>query len=431
MRIAIDCFHPALKTGTGIATYTRELSRLLTAAGHEVFPVFGLNGVGSDADKFLQTLMVKGEVSRRDLRAWAPRCLLGMPKFLARQPFAAREILLRANGEEGVDIAQINDRLPAFRRLFNLPALYRGAQARAFFFRAPTYIKLPADATPDIFHLTLPLPISMKGVKKVVTVHDVIPLALPQSTEINLRHYTQMFQTALRDADLICAISEQSKRDLMRFMHTPEEKIQVTGQAVNLPARYRHLPDAEVARHVEEKFALRHKQYFLFYGAIEPRKNVMRILEAFGLADTPYPIVIVGGYGWLYQDVQDFFQRNPSPEKFRRLDFVPFKDLMFLLKGARALVFPSLYEGFGLPVLEAMQMGCPVITSHTTSLPEVGGDAALYVDPLDVPALARAIETLTSDTASITAMVEKGYIQAEKFSPAQHQTKLLAAYTRL
>ena len=271
----------------------------------------------------------------------------------------------------------------------------------------------------------------MKGVKKVVTVHDVIPLALPQSTEINLRHYTQMFQTALRDADLICAISEQSKRDLMRFMHTPEEKIQVTGQAVNLPARYRHLPDAEVARHVEEKFALRHKQYFLFYGAIEPRKNVMRILEAFGLADTPYPIVIVGGYGWLYQDVQDFFQRNPSPEKFRRLDFVPFKDLMFLLKGARALVVPSLYEGFGLPVLEAMQMGCPVITSHTTSLPEVGGDAALYVDPLDVPALARAIETLTSDTASITAMVEKGYIQAEKFSHAQHQTKLLAAYTRL
>jgi glycosyltransferase involved in cell wall biosynthesis len=350
-----------------------------------------------------------------------------MPRFLARQAFTAQEILV----DDTVDLSPISDRLPAFSRLFNLPALYRSAQARAWFSRTPTYIKLPADATPDIFHLTLPLPISMKGVKKVVTVHDVIPLALPHTTEINLRHYTQMFQTALQDADLICAISEYSKRDLMKFLHIPEDRIHVTGQAVNLPARYRNLPDADVARYVEDNFALGHKQYFLYYGAIEPRKNVMRILEACALADTPYPIVIVGRYAWLYKDVQDFFQHNPNPEKFRRMDHVSFRNLMYLLKGARALVFPSLYEGFGLPVLEAMQMGCPVITSNASSLPEVGGDAALYVDPQNVRALANAIETLTRDEARIVSMVEKGYAQAEKFSVAQHQAKLLDAYAKL
>jgi glycosyltransferase involved in cell wall biosynthesis len=431
MRIAIDSFHPGLATGTGIATYTRELSRLLAAAGHEVMPIFGLNGVDARADiawsEFIQALMTQGEASRYDFRAWAPRCLLGMPGFLAHQPFAAQEIRVR----DAVDISPIRERLPAFGRLFNLPSLYRSAQARAWLFRSPTYIELPDDATPDIFHLTLPLPISMQGVKKVVTVHDVIPLALPHTTEINLRHYEQMFQTALRDADLVCTVSEHSKRDLMRFMRVPEEKIHVTWQAVNLPEHYRNLPDAEVASYVEGNFALQHKKYFLFYGTIEPRKNVMRMLEAFGLADTPYPVVVVGRYGWLCKDVQGFFQQNPWPEKFRRMDYVSFRNLMYLLKGARALVFPSLYEGFGLPVLEAMQMGCPVITSNNSSLPEVGGDAALYVDPLDVRSLADAIESLANDHERVTAMVEKGYIQAEKFSVAQHQTRLLAAYARL
>jgi glycosyltransferase involved in cell wall biosynthesis len=336
MRIAIDSFHPGLATGTGIATYTRELSRLLAAAGHEVMPIFGLNRVdphaGTAWPEFIQALTVEGEASRHDLRSWMPRCLIGMPGFLARRPFVAREIRVRG----AVDISPIRERLPAFCRLFNLPSLYRSAQARAWFSSTPTFIELPADATPDIFHLTLPLPISMKGVRKVVTVHDVIPLALPHTTEINLRHYDRMFRAALQDADLICAVSEHSKRDLMEFMRVPEEKIHVTGQAVDLPESCRNLPDADVASYVEGNFALRHKKYFLFYGTIEPRKNVMRILEAFGLADTPWPIVIVGRYGWLCKDVQAFFQQNPCPEKFRRMDHVSFRNLMYLLKGARA-----------------------------------------------------------------------------------------------
>jgi glycosyltransferase involved in cell wall biosynthesis len=431
MKIAIDGFNMGFVTGTGIATYARELSHVLAGAGHEVMPVFGLNRVGSHADvswsRFIQAMTVRGEARRFDFSEWGLRFALNTPGFLARYSFMANEIPVN----EVVNISSVKERLPAFSRIFNLPSLYRSAQARAWFSRTPTYIKLPSHSTPDVFHLTLPLPISMKGVKKVVTVHDVIPLVLPNSTEVNLWHYYKMLQASLQDADLVFAVSEHSKHDLMKFVNIPEEKIHVTWQTVNIPKSYTELPDADVAKYVEGKFSLGHKQYFLFYSAVEPKKNVMRLLEAFGLADTRYPIVVVGKNGWLYKDVEGFFEENPWPERFKRINYVSFRDLMYLLKGARALVFPSLYEGFGLPVLEAMEMGCPVITSRNSSLPEVGGDAALYVDPLDVRAMADAIDTLATDDQRVATMVEKGYVQAEKFSVANYQARLTEAYAQL
>jgi glycosyltransferase involved in cell wall biosynthesis len=118
-------------------------------------------------------------------------------------------------------------------------------------------------------------------------------------------------------------------------------------------------------------------------------------------------------------------------KQFRRIPYASFETLMYLLKGARGLVFPSLYEGFGLPVLEAMQMDCPVITSNSSSLPEVGGDAVHYVDPFDVHSIAEAIDLFSSDDAYINSLVEKGKLQAERFSPELHYQRIEAAYKRL
>lgn len=152
-------------------------------------------------------------------------------------------------------------------------------------------------------------------------------------------------------------------------------------------------------------------------------------MEAFSLTKTDYPLVIVGKDGWLYNDVKDFL-KNANKKKFKRIHYLPFSHLMMLLKSAKALIFPSVYEGFGLPVLEAMLMGCPVITSNTTSIPEIGGDAVSYIDPMDVNDIARRVDLISDDQKLCDQLIERGYVQSEKFSPENHYKKLIGVYNK-
>jgi glycosyltransferase involved in cell wall biosynthesis len=170
----------------------------------------------------------------------------------------------------------------------------------------------------------------------------------------------------------------------------------------------------------------------LFYGAIEPKKNVMRIIEAICSAQTSMPVVIAGRAGWLDKDVSALIARLQGQaggnRNVVRLDYLPYDQLMYLLKGARGLIFPSLYEGFGIPLLEAMVMDCPVITSRSTSLTEVCGDAALYVDPVDAKDIAQAIDALAADDDLSTDLVRRGRTQAARFSKERHIAKLEEGY---
>lgn len=183
---------------------------------------------------------------------------------------------------------------------------------------------------------------------------------------------------------------------------------------------------------LKKTYGLTAGQYFLFYGAIEPKKNVMRILQAMSMSKTDMPIVIVGKNGWLYHDVEIYLKQAKRMQAKRiRIEYVSFWMLMYLLKGARGLVFPSIYEGFGLPVLEAMQMGCPVITSNTSSLPEVGGDAVHYVNPLNIYEIAEAIDQFSEDDSYVNTLIQKGLTQAKKFTPEKHFSKILEGYKAL
>ncbi|MDD2723473.1 MAG: glycosyltransferase family 1 protein [Methylovulum sp.] len=431
MKIAIDGFNLGFAQGTGIATYARELSKILAANNHEIYTCYGLNGVGQNPElvwsHFIQSLTIYGEASRHDVSRWAVYSGRYLLKHLLRQPIQAKTIPVNAL----IDISALRERLPP-AEILNIPSVFRVSQFYSFILNRPLEISFPKDQKVDIFHATCPLPISMKNVANVVTFHDIIPLVLPQSTEVNLRHYQRILKLSIKNADMIFTVSEHSRRDLISYFDIPEDKVYVTYQAVDIPNRYRELDDESVSLFLERNFGLKRNKYFLFFGAVEPKKNIARIIEAMTIAKTDYPIIIVGKDGWLYDDVKRLIAqlhiRSAGKRRFRRIEYLPFRQLMYLLKGACGLVFPSLYEGFGLPVLEAMTMKCPVITSNVSSLPEVGGDAVMYVNPLDVGEIAAAIDRLASDNALRTELIARGLKQAEKFSPANHLQRLEMGY---
>ncbi len=430
MKIAIDGFTLALKEGTGLATATDQLARTLAAGGHDLSVIYGLTGVGRDPalmwPRLLQALGVRGEAQVHEWLRWAPLTGAMLPPYLAGWRFRVRPVPRRAD----VALAGSPARIPAGADVYNAPSIFYAAQSYASVFGKPVRLrKLPGV---DIFHRSSPLPLHMDGTANVMTVHDVIPLAMPHSTAINLRHYRRIMEASLRDADLLLVISEHSRRDLLSFFDVPPEKVVVSYQAVELPEAVRTIDAEELRRQLEGGFGLEPGGYFLFYGAVEPKKNVMRILDALTFARNDLPLVIAGRNGWLYQqEVKRMrsMQRNPrTAGRLKRFEYLPFAQLMLLLKGARALVFPSLYEGFGLPVLEAMMMGVPVITSNTTSLPEVAGDAALLVDPLDARAIAEAMDRLAGDGALCADLVRRGYEQAARFTPQKYLERIEQGY---
>ena len=163
-------------------------------------------------------------------------------------------------------------------------------------------------------------------------------------------------------------------------------------------------------------------EYILFVGTLQPRKNIVRLIEAFSrvsrssLIPNTLSLIIVGKKGWLYEEILEAPKKFDVQGKVKFLDFVPDEDLPAFYKHAVCFVLPSLYEGFGLPILEAMKYGCPVITSNISSLPEAGGDAALYVDPLDVNDITKNLELIIKDSELRKKLIEKGYEQVKKFS---------------
>jgi glycosyltransferase involved in cell wall biosynthesis len=179
--------------------------------------------------------------------------------------------------------------------------------------------------------------------------------------------------------------------------------------------------------------------YLLFYGALEPKKNVRRLIDAYLISGVDVPLVLVVGGGWQNEPEMELLARQcdngPDPKtsrrRIRRLDYVSSSNLVSLIRGARAVVFPSLYEGFGLPVLEAMVLGTPVVASGESSLPEIAGDAALFVDPYDTDAIARAIVTIVNDSDLRSEFVRRGRQQAAKFSVNNYRERVGALYAAL
>ncbi len=223
---------------------------------------------------------------------------------------------------------------------------------------------------------------------------------------------------SVKRAKRIFTISQASKDDIINLYKIPSKKVVVTYPGVRNVSGEIKMGNAKL---LKEKYDIE-GDYILFIGTLQPRKNIVRLIEAFArlsrVADDPrtLQLVIVGKKGWMWEEILDAPVKFNVGKKVKFLHNVPDEDLPAFYKNALCLVFPSLYEGFGLPVLEAMKYGCPVLTSNVSSLPEVGGEAALYFDPKDVSDIAKRIKSVIQDSELRKKLIEKGYEQVKKFS---------------
>lgn len=262
-------------------------------------------------------------------------------------------------------------------------------------------------------------------VPTVIAIMDVAYLRFPelfaQKDLYQLREWTKY---SARKAKKIFTISESSKHDILKYYHVPEERVIVTYPGIKKELKSMNMNKEADIKKLKEKFGIS-ENYILFVGTLQPRKNVTRLIEAFakvrrqgigGKNNSNLQLVLVGKKGWLYEDILAAPEKFGITDSVKFLDFVSDNDLPALYNHALCYVLPSLYEGFGLPVLEAMKFGCPVITSNISSLPEAGGDAAVYVDPENVDDISEKIQKVIGDEKLRKQMIDKGYKQIKKFS---------------
>lgn len=283
----------------------------------------------------------------------------------------------------------------------------------------------------DLFHATDHLLPRLSRVKSVFTLHDLAFRFYPEThTSLNRWFLTLMMSRFLRAADQVVADSECTKRDAVHLYRLDEAKIKVIYGGVN--PRFRPADPQEIEA-VRARYGLP-ECLILSVGTIEPRKNLTSLVDAYRALrhrGAEFKLVIVGKKGWLYQS---FFRRLRElglEDEVIFPGFMPDEDLPALYSAADLFVFPSLYEGFGLPVLEAMACGVPVITSNTSSLPEVAGEAALLVDPNSVEELTSAMRSVLESKQLRDELRAKGPKQAAKFSWESAARETLAIYASI
>jgi len=318
----------------------------------------------------------------------------------------------------------------SFKRL---PVSYRAASILWHRLSIP----LPVDwatGPVEVFHAPdFLLPPIRRG-KGILTVHDLSFLVHPECAEPSLARYlSRAVPRSLERADVVLADSESTKRDLTSLLGTPEEKVRVVYGGVN--PSFRRVTDKAALDDVRRRYDIIEGPFIFGLGTTEPRKNLGRLISAYALLvreSTPdAKLLLAGGKGWLYQDLFDQIEKLKLTQDVRFLGYIPDADLPALLTLADVFAFPSLYEGFGLPPLEAMACGTPVVASDTSSLPEVLGEAAVTVSPTDDVALAQAIDRVLTDHELRKKMVEAGLAQARKFTWKASAERLLAIYTEV
>jgi len=312
---------------------------------------------------------------------------------------------------------------------------YRRAKPKPLwtFFGLPTALRKDTPPADVIFSPTHYVP-RFISIPRVMAIMDLSFLAYPQMFRLtDLHKLTNWTAYGVRNAQKILTISTYSKNAIIKAYGVRPERVVVTYPGMTMG----NVKNQKVK--VLEKYHLS-SPYILSVGTIQPRKNYVRLIEAFAkvlaLVVSHYPhisLVIVGRKGWLYEETLEAPQRLGVADRVKFLEFVPDNDLPSLYAGALCFALPSLYEGFGLPVLEAMAYRCPVVVSDASSLPEVAGDAGIYVDPYDTQSIARGIMQALRErnTTQARERVRRGLAQVKKFSWEKAARQTLEVLTRV
>lgn len=378
MHIAID-YTPAVHQRAGIGRYTRGLVQALTRID----------------SKNQYTLMVLGRAGAHFIPTTLPT------NFKLR-------------------FAPISDRWATvlWYRL-NLPLPVELFSGRADLFHGPSFT-LPPSLTPSL-----------------LTVHDLSFLRYPQGAHPALLAWlTKAVPRSLRRARHVLADSESTRADLIELMQVPTDRITVIGAGVE--ERFQPVAEPETLGQIQARYKLPDR-FILSVSTLEPRKNFTGLIAAFSqmAAASEMPsiadlhLVIAGGKGWLYDDIFAAAETSPLRERIHFAGYVADEDLPALYSLATLFAFPSHYEGFGIPVLEAMACGTPVVCANNSSLPEIAGDAALMVEATDTEALADAMRRLAVDSLLREKLIKRGYEQARKFEWEEAARRLLDVYSEI
>lgn len=373
MRVSLE-LQPCLKNKSGIGIYTYELAKLLQKnkdieLSGEIFNFLNRNDISKD---------IEG---------------LNMPiKLCTLFPYGV------------------------YRRIWNMIPI--------------NYNKL-FNSNADIYHFfNFIVPPRIKG-KVITTIHDMTYVLYPETMDKrNLKRIKDDIVYSVERSDKIITVSESSKRDIIKYLNVPEEKIEIVYNGVHY-YEFSGILTKEKRLMVRSKYSLPEK-YILYMGTLEPRKNIESILESYYVLKKNYAsevkLVIAGKKGWLFENIFSVVEKLKLQNDVVFTDYVDELDKAAIYQMASLFVFPSIYEGFGIPVLEAMAASVPVITSNVSSLPEVAGDAAVLVEPKDINSLAESMHKILSDDDFKLELVEKGHIQAKKFTWQSSAEKLYEIY---
>jgi glycosyltransferase involved in cell wall biosynthesis len=280
----------------------------------------------------------------------------------------------------------------------------------------------------DIWHATYCTPIKIKGTVKLTTIHDITSIRAKNNSKdkVALR-----VRDAIKDSKLIICVSEHTKKDLVEFYDINPDKFFVNYQPVLLS---NEVIQKDTILNKLISYDLKYGQFILFFGQ-SANKNLKRLIEAYLCLSADIPLVIVGkkDINWKSEFPQFYTELTKAEiqKRVRIIDYISESDKYILYKGAMFLAFPSLYEGFGLPPIEAMSLGVPVITSSVSCMPEVCGDAALYVDPYDVEDIANKITMMINDKELRQRLIKAGYERAKIFSMDNFINGLKTAYSKI
>jgi glycosyltransferase involved in cell wall biosynthesis len=434
--ILFDGHNLMMRNATGIGTYTRALAATASHLGYKTQLLIGGNVPFDTADPKASEVLLFDPLLEEHQLPHIRRERRRAEYF--GKPFGIRAV---EYVKAGAIQQTLGNPLAKFDTVHVAPNVFD--LANLHFRRYRKRAKLKLQTKPSLLHMTHPTPLAVDGCPNIYTIHDIVPLRLPQTTLDDKHHTIRLLRHLCETADHIVTVSEFSRRDIIQFFGIPEDRITNTYQSVHLPEKLVAKDEHQIANEISSAFNVSMREYYLFVGAIEPKKNVARMVDAYAASGSPHPLLIVGDLGWMYDrdvhkmDAERFYSqvwRGDSlvvERRVRRIPYLPLSQLISLIRGARGVLFPSLYEGFGLPVLEAMMLGTPVITSNVSSLPEIAGDAALLVDPNDVDDITKAIRSFDNDADLRAELSARGVKRAAYFSPRAYEDRIAALYKRL